>query len=193
MKSALIISRIGHPISLITGYLVFYTFSIHEVNTAWWTLTGLVGIGIFPLAMWNYFLTKKGIYTNFDVSVKQDRRSMYGFIFLLALMVMTFLLITGQPADMLIGCLMLIQLVLLSFLLNFRIKTSLHTSTVLFTGFALLPLHLLLSLVLFSFTPFVAWSRWRLGRHNPGELAAGAAIGIITGLQLLYYTGYWKT
>lgn len=191
-KTALIISRIGHPINLIMGYLIFYTFSVHSSTTAWWTLAGLIGIGILPLVAWNHIHTKRGTYTNFDVSVRQDRYSMYGFIFFLAFLVITFLILTKQPVNMLIGSLVLIQLVLISFLLNFRIKASLHTSMVIFVGLAVLPLNLPLSLALLTSAPVIAWSRWRLGRHKVGELIAGTVIGILTGLQLLYFTGYWS-
>lgn len=187
-RFAIIISRVGHPINLLTAFLVFTVFSIHEVKMAYFTVGGVVLLGVFPLVVWNWTKTRKGTYTNFDVSVREDRYSMFGFIFFLSLLVILFLVWTGQPSEIITGTLVTVEMVFLAFLINFRLKISLHTAISLFIGFGFLPLSLPLAIGSFSSVPLIAWSRWLMGRHQVSELIGGAILGMFCGIQLLYLT-----
>lgn len=188
---ALAISRIAHPLILISLFIIYSTFSIHDSQTAAWTSAGILGIAVIPLIGWNVWKTHKGEYSNFDVSIREQRFSMFGIIFTLSFLLIGFLYFSGQPSVLLIGCLLLIEALLLVFVLNFWIKASLHMTISVFIGCGLLPLNPILTWLLFAIVPFIGWARITQKRHHWEEVLAGLAIGLFTGIQLLYWTGYF--
>ena len=188
---ALAISRLAHPLMLISLFIIYSTFSIHEPQTAAWTSVAILGIAVIPLIGWNSWKTHKGVYSNFDVSIREQRFSMFGIIFTLSFLLIGFLYFSGQPSVLLIGCLLLIEALLLVFLLNFWIKASLHMTVSTFIACGLLPLNLVLAGILFAVIPLIGWARITQKRHSREEVLAGLAIGLFTGVQLLYWTGYF--
>ncbi|WP_162418892.1 hypothetical protein [Cyclobacterium roseum] len=187
-RLALYISRIAHPISLLVAFLGYTLFSILEPVKATWTLTGILFLGIFPLIIWNAYHTRKGHYSNFDVSIRRQRYSLYRWMLFLATVITLFLWASKLPEEVLTGGMILLQLIFLGFLLNFRIKVSLHLAIAAYISVAISPLNLVLAIFLFSILPLIAWSRWQLGRHRSGELIWGAFLGLICGFQFLFLT-----
>lgn len=188
---ALAVSRLAHPLILISLFIIYSTFSIQDPKKAVWTSLGILGIAIIPLIGWNVWKTHKGAYSNFDVSIREQRFSMFGIIFSLSFLLVAFLYFSGQPSILLIGCLLLIEALLLVFILNFWIKASLHMTVSTFIGCGLLPLNPVLAGILFAIIPFIGWARITQKRHRWEEVLAGFAIGLFTGVQLLYWTGYF--
>lgn len=189
---ALAISRLAHPLILISLFIIYSTFSILNPQTAAWTSLAILGIAVVPLIGWNVWKTRKGEYSNFDVSIREQRFSMFGIIFTLSFLLIGFLYFSGQPSVLLIGCLLLIEALLIVFLLNFWIKASLHMTVSTFIGCGLLPLNPILAAILFSIVPLIGWARITQKRHQWEEILAGLAIGLFTGIQLLYWTGYFN-
>lgn len=132
--------------------------------------------------------THNGRYSNFDVSIQSQRFSLYLWILFLAAITILFLWASDLPGEVLTGALVLLQLLLLAFLLNFQIKISLHLAIATYISFAISTLNMTLAVLLFITLPLIAWSRWRLGRHLPAELIWGAFLGLICGIQLLFLT-----
>ncbi|MFO7823406.1 MAG: hypothetical protein R6V72_05665 [Cyclobacterium sp.] len=184
-RLALIISRLAHPISLILIFMAYTFFILHEPWKATWTLTAIIVIGILPLVIWNQSRTKKGIYTNFDVSVRKDRYSMFALILALTLLVILFIIFSDQPWPVLAGSLVLLLLVVVSFVLNFWLKVSLHMAVAGYVALGFWQIHYLPAILLFMAIPFIAWSRKQLGRHQNDELIIGGLIGLASGILLL--------
>lgn len=188
---ALAISRLAHPLILISLFIIYSTYNIRDPKTAAWTSFAILGIAIIPLIGWNVWKTHKGEYSNFDVSIREQRFSMFGIIFTLSFLLIVFLYFSGQPSVLLIGCLLLIEAMLLVFLLNFWIKASLHMTVSTFICCGLLPLNPIFAWILFAIVPFIGWARITQKRHRWEEVLAGLGIGLFTGAQLLYWTGYF--
>ena len=186
-KIARLISRIGHPISLLLTFLVYFLFSIHTPLKAFWTLIIILSLGILPLIAWNLYHSRKGLYSNFDVSIRTQRSSMYRFILLLAVIVLAALWFSNQPSNVIIGSLVLIQLLLLAFFINYKTKISLHVAIAVYTGFGLWEINREFSMVIWAVTPLIAWSRWYLGRHLAIELFLGFVLGCLCGIEILYF------
>tara|TARA_R110001592_G_scaffold363383_1_gene686752 strand:+ start:106291 stop:106797 length:507 start_codon:yes stop_codon:yes gene_type:complete len=167
--------------------LIYFFFSIQDPAKAFWTLTTIVSLGILPLIGWNLYRTRKGLYSNFDVSIRSQRSSMYLFILILSGLVLLVLWMSDQPASVLIGCLILIQLLLFAFILNFKTKVSLHIAIAIYTGFALWEINQTFAIIIWGSSPLIGWSRWYLGRHLPVELFWGFLLGSICGLEILYF------
>ncbi|WP_158857082.1 hypothetical protein [Lunatibacter salilacus] len=188
---ALAISRLAHPLLLISLFIIYSTYTIQDPRTAAWTSFAILGIAVIPLIGWNIWKTHKGEYSNFDVSIREQRFSMFGIIFSLSLILIGFLYFSGQPSVLIIGCLLLIEAMLLIFILNFWIKASLHMTISTFICCGLLPLNATLAAILGIIVPFIGWARITQKRHSWEEVLAGMATGLFTGIQLLFWTGYF--
>nr|MBI1231115.1 hypothetical protein [Cytophagales bacterium] len=190
-KIALGISRIAHPLLLLSLFVFYSTFSILDVETAVWTALTIIAIAVIPLIGWNSWKTHRGAYSNFDVSIREQRFSMFGFIFLLSCLLIGFLYLSGQPSALLVGTLLLIEGLLLVFFLNFWIKASLHITVAAYICFGLLPLNPHFAAALAAMIPLIGWARVTQKRHTVPEVVWGLGIGVFTGIQLLYWTGYF--
>ncbi len=190
-KIALTISRILHPMVLMPLFIGYVVFSLLPPGRAILTTVSIVGIGIVPLALWNIYRTQTGKYSNFDVSIREQRFSMFGVVFLLSTVLMAYLWYTGQPEVLLIGCALVIGLVFSSFVFNFWLKTSLHTAILTYICIGLWPMDSDLSLLMGVGVPLVAWARVVQSRHSLSEVGVGFFIGAIFGACLLLLTGYF--
>jgi membrane-associated phospholipid phosphatase len=191
-KIAKIISIIGHPLFTIPLYILIVMFAFEDFKRAAFISLLIVG-GIFiPLNVRLYIKSKNGSYTNFDVSDRSQRKSV--FLFILPLMIaVTFLLYkTGQPQNVCMGVLFATILVFISQIVNFYIKSSLHVSLNIFLSFIILPVFFTLGIILLLFTGLIGYSRIVLGRHTRSEVFYGAAIGLIISLIMLYCEGFFK-
>jgi hypothetical protein len=183
---ALLISRLVHPLVILTFFVFYSNLKIQESSRALATIAAMIGLTIVPLTLWNWLKLKQGVYQNFDVSVREQRYSMFGFVFFLAGLLIAYLYLSEQPREIRLGSLLMIQVIVLTFLLNFRLKSSLHLAVCSYIALGLVPLNPTWSVVLAAAIPLLAWSRVHLGRHRWIEVATGTFIGAFTGVQLLY-------
>ncbi len=188
-KLALTISRILHPMVLMPLFITYVVFSLLPGEEAVFTTASIVSIGILPLAIWNIYRTRSGKYSNFDVSIREQRFSMFGVVFLLAILLMAYLWLSGQPDVLLIGCGLVVGLLFTSFVCNFWLKTSLHTAILTYICIGLWPMDARLSMVMAIAVPLVAWARVVQSRHNAFEVGVGFINGAFFGVLLLYFTG----
>ncbi|AEL26504.1 hypothetical protein [Cyclobacterium marinum] len=186
-KIARIISQVGHPLLLILAFLIYFLFSIHNPEKAILTFLIILFLGILPLVFWNLIRTKKGLYSNFDVSIRSQRNSMYLFVLTSAFFVLLALWANGQPDAVLIGSAILIQLLCLAFVINFKSKVSLHVAITIFTAFGFWEINPWIAIGLWISSPLIAWSRWQLRRHEPMELIWGLLLGLICGIEILTF------
>jgi len=182
---ARLLSTLFNPLILLlpVPYVVIL-HATHNVSLTWqWTFVTwlcMLAIGIFIL-----YKVKEGKFTNLDVSKRQQRPILFGFIGLVAFIYIILLIVLHGPRVMVaITFGMLFGLILLD-LINTKIKASIHVASVsgillsfvILNGIAYAPLLLLI--------PFVAWSRVILHRHTIAETVIGACFGIF--LTLIIY------
>lgn len=181
-KIAHYISTLGHPLLTIPIFAVIALFTFEEFQQALFLSSLIVG-GIFiPLIIKMYIGSKKGTYTNFDVSNRTQRKSWYFFAIPLLLIVTIILFVTEQPRMLRLSVLFSLVLLGTSQLVNYFIKSSLHVSFNIFLSFLIIPLHLIAGLVFLLFTILIAWARLTLKRHTYKEIGAGAVIGLSMGI-----------
>jgi membrane-associated phospholipid phosphatase len=191
-KIARLASLLGHPFLTIPLYTIIITFNIYDIRKALF-VSAIVLIGFFvPLIVWNLVRTKKGIYTNFDVSNQQQRKSMYVFALPLLSGVLVVFYFTHQAPALLINILFGVILLLASYLVNFYIKCSGHMSLTIFLSFIILPVNFIAAICLLLCAIVIGWSRLELKRHTFAEVMTGMFLGLITGLTMLYCQGYFK-
>lgn len=141
----------------------------------------VIGGVTIPISINNYVKTKRGIYTNYDVSDREQRQSFYRFLLLLLSVVTAILFLTNQPASFRFGSLVFLCMVIVSFIINYRLKVSMHTSISVYLGFALLLINLYAGVAMLLFSILIALSRLVLKRHTTAEVIAGFIMGILFG------------
>lgn len=182
-KIAHYISVFGHPLLTIPVFAVIALFTFEEFQRALLLSLLIVGGFFIPIAIKMYVGSKKGTYTNFDVSNRTQRQSWYIYAILLLLAVTIILFVTEQPRMLRLSVLFSLILLSTSQAVNYFIKSSLHVSFNIFLAFLIMPLHLVTGLIFLLFTVLIAWARLTLKRHSFKEIITGAVIGLAIGVS----------
>jgi hypothetical protein len=182
-----VVSVLGHPLLTASVFVLFVAFTRFSGAKAVVSSLIVTGLVILPIIAWNYWNTRQGRYSNFDVSVRSQRHSFYALSIVLLLLGTLAMRLTGQPPALRYGMAFALLLVVVSGLANRYIKASLHTSVSVFLSLALLIIHPVAGAVLFGFSAVVAGSRWVLKRHTLPEIGVGAAIGLAVGGSLYFF------
>lgn len=185
-KTAKYISVIGHPLLTIPLFVVIKMLASEDLKKAALISTLIIG-GIFvPLILWLYFKSKNGSYTNFDVSDRKQRKSLFIFVLPL-LMAVTFILYkTGQSRNLFLSLFFGLVIVFTAQITNFYIKSSLHVSLNIYLSFLIMTSSYPIGIIVLLLTGLIGWSRFVLGRHTLKELLFGGGIGLIIGLIMLF-------
>lgn len=191
-KIATAISTVGHPLITIPLYVIIVMFAFEDPKRAAFVSLLIVG-GIFiPLSLRLFIKSRNGSYTNFDVSDRQQRKSLFVFVLPLLIVVTFILYKTGQPKGIFLGVLFATILTAVSQVVNYFIKSSLHVSLSIFLSCLMMPLFFNLAIIMLLFTGTIGWSRIVLGRHTKQEVYFGACVGTIISGIMLFYQGYIK-
>lgn len=177
---AALLSTIGHPFLLLPLVLTLLTLRQLPFAEAWPTLAAVFG-GLALLGLFLFFRKRKGKISNWDVSAQSERaRNVYRPILVLVLAAAAVLWFFRQPfvGDTLYFGLMMA----ICYAINVRVKISQHTLIAAYLSFLALPASMWAGIGLMGFTPFIAWSRVVLGRHQPHEVVLGGIVGAAFGL-----------
>ena len=189
-KIAKYISLIGHPLITISIFVVIAMFAFEEFHKALLISFLVIGCVIIPNTIRNYIKTKKGEYTNFDVSVRKQRNSMYLFAISLLFIITIILFNTKQTRNLCLGVLFGLILLIISYIVNFFIKCSGHVSLTIYLSFLIIPINLIVGIIVLLLSGLIGWSRVELGRHTIKEIFTGAIIGLTIGLIMLISEGF---
>lgn len=180
-KIANAVSLIGNPLILsflVAVYANFRNFGFREALT----LTAiLVLLGIVPIFLYINRRVSQGNYADHDVSARTKRPSLYIFALTVLLGMIAVLYFMGQPVAIVNGAWAAWILAAVSFLINFKIKTSLHTGYAFLIGFLALSVQFWLGFGVLLFAFAVGWSRLALGRHTLSDVFIGASLGATIG------------
>jgi hypothetical protein len=178
------ISALGHPLVTVAIFLVAIT--VREgprVLPVGYALAIVVGVTV-PVALWNLRQTRAGRYTNFDVSMRSQRASMYAVI--VGLMVTASVALHWAPVarEIRAGTLWMGAMFTAAWAMNIWIKVSLHAAVSFYLGLACTMIDVGVGMMLLGCAALVAASRLLIQRHTAAELCAGAGLGILAGIAL---------
>lgn len=176
------ISFLFNPLNLLLIVPFFLLLRLGEtINYALvWTLYTF----LFLLAM-AFFIrdrVKKGIFTNMDVSKREQRPLLFKAGFLFAILYLAGLYYLNGPDILIVITVGVIIGIIISSIINTRLKASMHvaaisalifTTAIVFSGYYLLLLFLI---------PLVAWSRLKIKRHTLPETVVGGLLGVLLSL-----------
>lgn len=190
-KFANIISTIGNP--LILSFIVSIYANFREFDTLQaLKLSGiLLVIGILPIWFFINRKVKTGEFADHDVSARTKRKSLYVFALTFLLLMIAVLYFTNQPKFITTGALFAWILAFSSFLINFKVKSSLHTGFAFLLAMMTFKIGLFFSMSLLLFAFLVAWSRVYLKRHTLQEVFIGGSLGFVLGCIYQYVNEFY--
>lgn len=184
-RVAFVFSTLGNPL-LTSGFLLGAAcLRFFDSSRAMQVLLALVFLLLLPLALWNFRKVRSGHYSDFDVSRREDRWTLYPLIVGLTLLATGALFLTGQPRPLWFGMLCVSIMTAVAACANRWLKISLHASFAFFCAVASGWLSVSWVAPSLAFAVLVACSRYILKRHTVSELILGTALGIIAGSALL--------
>lgn len=127
-----------------------------------------------------------GVFSNFDVSKREQRPLLFSFSAFAAFCYLLSLLILDGPKILFIGFFALVLGLTAIIIINRWIKASIHLATAtavfLFIGIVYKGYFFLLFLLI----PLLAWSRVKTKEHTPIETVIGSILGIV--ITLIVYS-----
>lgn len=188
LSLAKIISFVLNPLIVIVFLPFFLVYkSTHDVTVAlhWTSYTMFFLLAIAGLV---YFAVKKKIFTDMDVSRREQRPLLFAIAMLFGVTYLTSLVLLQAPYLLIIvTCGILGGIVIVS-IINQHIKASIHVATM--TALALTVaigyggyFYFLILLI-----PLLAWARIKTKRHTVTEAITGGIVGSL--LSLSVYSVY---
>lgn len=189
-KTASVISILGHPLFTIPVFVATVMFKNENFKKAFFIAFLIIGCIFLPLILRLFVKTKNGTYTNFDVSDRIQRKTVFTFVIPFMVIVTFVLFKTQQNHDLCLSIVFATILVSISQGVNFFIKSSLHVSLNIYLSFLVMMLNLKIGIMVFLFTGLLGWSRIVLGRHTMKEVLVGGVIGLSISLLMFYIEVY---
>jgi len=172
----------GHPFVFMPAAIAFSGVSRPDAAPpgSAWAIAGVVALGMLAIGAYVALGLRAGRWTDVDVSVREHRGGLYRVSLAATAAATIAFRVTGPPIGVR-GSLIAFVLVLVSAIVNLRLKISLHVA---FAAYAVgiaggrrPEVLVLASLVALA----IAWSRLVLRRHTLAEVVAGAIAGAIAG------------
>lgn len=187
---ARLISIIASP--LVITAPVSYALVFKTSNDAYyalvWTIASLLFAG--TVGMFVLYGVKRGMFSNFDVSIKEQRKPIFIFAAVVSVLYMILIFLLNGPPILMATLGALLLGVLVDSFVNKKIKASVHLTA--FSSFAAV-LGILyggIFWLLLLLIPLVAWSRIKLKRHTLSETIVGTIIGFFIVIVLYYVVNY---
>jgi membrane-associated phospholipid phosphatase len=180
-RAAEAVSFVGNPLLTFSVFVVLVTFRSFDIQKAT-IISGVAIVGIIlPVTIRNYLKSRRGEYTDFDVSDQEQRKNFYPLPVILISLALSVFLLTKQPPEVITGTFLSLLLMVTAGLINLRIKCSLHAAASVFLSFLLLKIWFYTGIVMFLFTVLICASRLVLKRHSIIEIVTGMVVGVIFG------------
>ncbi len=184
------VSTIGHPLISLPVFTIVVMFMKESTRKAFFISVLIIGGVILPMVVWIMIRTRKGKYSNFDVSERAQRKSLFVFVIPLLGFVTLILFLTEQSLNTCLSVLFALILSVVSQIMNFFIKSSLHVSLTIYLAALVLPMSIGFGSFILLFSFLIGWSRIELGRHTKKEVFAGAIIGVVISASMLFVEGF---
>lgn len=161
-----------------------YLYTVDSQAAIFWTIYTWVYLIIF--AFFVVIGVRRGLYTDLDVSRREDRFSLYIFASVLTIIYFITLIFLSAPAILYLITAGVMAGILVGSIVNIKIKASVHVAaaSALITGLALV--YQGYYWILFILIPVICWARVKIKRHTLPEVYAGSFIGSALAV-IMYY------
>lgn len=188
IKISKLISGFFNPLVSLIIFFIWERFGQQDFAGVLKEFLPALIIIVIPTSLWIFWNVKTGRYTNFDVSDRKQRHTLYYFVgvSLLAYIVVQKFLITGSWNKDFIFLLVLLVVMQAS---NFFIKSSMHTAFNIFVA-GLLTVHNAepwLPVFWVALSIIVGYTRVILKKHTVQEVLMGGFIGTLVSTAMIYF------
>jgi hypothetical protein len=174
--------RLARLISIAAHPFVLSPLTVALASRNWrWTLI-VAASTILPIVAVILWKMHQGVWSDFDVSDRQQRSSLYWYAIPIFLAVYFFL--PAHP-DFRRSVLALVAALLVALALSRFLKTSLHLLCAALCAVVLWQAYPWSALVMAAVLAALAWSRWILKHHTPAEIATGTLLGLGAGIYTI--------
>ncbi|MCA9308561.1 MAG: hypothetical protein R3B92_02895 [Patescibacteria group bacterium] len=182
------VSVILHPLVVIPATLFSLSYLSTQNLSGSLLLVFITGsVFVMPTFFYILYNQKTGKFSNFDVSERTQRDSLYVFLLILLLLllgVLKYLNLSGLPRLSLAAA--LFTLVISFFINKYFAKVSLHTAIIVGSCCISIFISIYTSIVLFFLALCVSWSRVFLKRHSGLEVVLGWLVAV-TSVAISFY------
>ena len=174
---ARIISFLLSPIIVLFPalYLLVDKISSNDMYALKWAVISY--IFVIVVAMFVLLGVLFGIFSNFDVSKKEERPLLFAFSGLITLLYLVSLFVFNGPKVLFIAVFAVILGLIAVSIVNRWIKASIHVATVSAFIFSISLIYKGSYLLLLFLIPVMAWSRVKIKKHTPLEVSVGGLLG----------------
>jgi hypothetical protein len=178
LRLARILSVAGHPLVLIP-----LTVALTTRN---WRLAAIIAATTtLPLTVIVIRQVRRGAWSDFDVSRRDERSGLYYAAIPLLVIGAVVAWATGAGPRILKGFAASTAMLTAGLLGNRLLKISLHMMFAAYCVVLTIRTEPLLAAGVVPFLLAIAWSRWRLERHTPAEIAVGSVLGAAAGFYVI--------
>ena len=141
---------------------------------------------VIPMFVLIAMQVRRGAWTNYDVSVRTQRRGLYWPALLLTIGSAFAIYATGGNPRLLRGFIVAAAMIAIAMLINRWLKVSLHMTFAAFSAVAVGWAYPRTVWVMIALVAILAWSRLKLERHSWAEVVVGTVLGGAAGLVLVF-------
>ena len=187
---AKIVSLVSSPSLIIIPltYGVIFKSTSNITYSLRWTFISM--FFVFLAGLFILYGVVKGYYSNFDISKREQRGSIFAFAIALTIIYMMVIVIFKGPNSILLSLLGFLLGIAVISAVNTKVKASIHLAVFSSVSVALGILYGGVFWALLILAPLVAWSRIRLKKHILSETIIGAVLGTLLVLFLYYVVTY---
>jgi membrane-associated phospholipid phosphatase len=173
LRAARLVSIAAHPFVLSP-----LTVALASRNWRWTAIVAAsTMLPIVAVILWNI---RRGVWSDFDVSRREQRSGLY-WVAIPLLLAVAFL----GPHPFRRSMLALAAVLLVGLALSRFLKTSLHLLFAAFCAVVLWRVYPLSALPMMAVLAALAWSRWVLKHHTPVEIVVGTLLGLAAGVYTI--------
>ena len=180
-KFARFISWIGHPLVFVATSVAVVVGTQLGLHAGFPILLALLLSALVPTAILLLSGVHSGRWSDTDVSVRKERQRFFPWAVPFSVAGVVAMWWLHAPGYMIRGGIVTLTLFLVSWLVNFALKLSLHALFDFYCTMVLFRIGWGWGTVAFVLALLVAWSRLFLQRHTPAELATGILLGVAGG------------
>ena len=184
---ARLISWIGHPLVFVLASVAVVVGTQLNPRTGFPILLALLLTTLVPTGILLLSGVRSGRLSDSDVSIRKERQRFFPWAVPFSVAGVVAMWRMRAPGYIIRGGMVTLALFIVSWMLNFGLKLSLHALFAFYCAIILFRIGLVCGAIALGLAILVAWSRLFLQRHNWIELIAGIMLGMIGG----FVTGWW--
>ncbi len=184
---ARLISWIGHPLVFVSASVAVVVGTQLNSRSGLPILLGLLVTTFVPTAVLLLSGVRSGLWSDSDISVRKERQRFFPWAIPFSGAGVVAMWWMRAPGNIIRGGVVTLALFLVSWMVNFGLKLSLHALFAFYCAVILFRIGLLCGLLAFVLAILVAWSRLFLQRHTPVELITGIVLGLGGGVVAAWF------